>query len=532
AAITSPLTNNQRRDIFLAGLFLGVNAYIDFQIAAFLGLFSALYALYEFIALATRGRARANGRADYFALTRTFAAIALTALVIAAPMLGIIANDFAIEGGDYIRVFKMEYSAARSYDLAMFFIPSARSALYANVPLKIPGVNTGQTVDDVGPLSPDRQVFLGFTALALALIGYARGGRAARFWIFIAAAFALFSLGPALHLWGQDTRVPLPYLILHEIPILNHIRIPMRYGVMVMIAFAILVGLGIFWLMKKIASRQSLVARKIFHFAAFCVLPTLILVEAALIPYPIQSVAMPRVYADLARVPGDFSILEIPTFNWRAAAAMLLRSLRILEGAEKGFLTNAELAEDKRARDQVIAFFAWRYALVHRDWLTPDDTRALDAYLREVLDARVFSDDGTVIAYELPRARVASTTQIDLRENIGQLYAGRGWQFEYPQANWEGQFNFVWTRGARSEIYFRAADARDQTLTIRAYAAEPQRVQIALNGTRVAELTLTREWKDYRVTLPARSMIAMNRVDFIFDTDLQETVGVTTIEIK
>ncbi|MBI3536516.1 MAG: hypothetical protein HY070_02975, partial [Chloroflexi bacterium] len=156
AAITSPLTNNQRRDIFLAGLFLGVNAYIDFQIAAFLGLFSALYAFYEFIALATLWRARANGRANYFALARTLAAIALTALVIAAPMLGIIASDFAIEGGDYIRVFKMEYSAARSYDLAMFFIPSARSTLYANVPIKIPGVNAGQTVDDVGPLSPDR----------------------------------------------------------------------------------------------------------------------------------------------------------------------------------------------------------------------------------------------------------------------------------------------------------------------------------------------------------------------------------------
>ena len=88
-------------------------------------------------------------------------------------------------------------------------------------------------------------------------------------------------------------------------------------------------------------------------------------------------------------------------------------------------------------------------------------------YLRDVLSARVIADEGDTLAYEIPRAASASDkVLIDLRENIGQMYAGRGWQFEYPQANWQGKFNFVWTRGAESEIYFvadRAAGERAMT---------------------------------------------------------------------
>jgi hypothetical protein len=192
------------------------------------------------------------------------------------------------------------------------------------------------------------------------------------------------------------------------------------------------------------------------------------------------------------------------------------------------------MEEDRRVRDQVLAFFDLRYAVLHRDLLKPAEARNIDDYMRQVLGARVIADDGVVVGYELPVPRTRSfSVAIDLREAMGQMYAGRGWQFEYPQANWQGEFNFVWARGARSEIYFAAPHSTDGELRLNAYAAAPQGVDIWLNEEKVGRLELTPEWRDHTLALPAQLVQAgMNRIDLISSADLAETVGVTTIEIK
>jgi hypothetical protein len=141
-------------------------------------------------------------------------------------------------------------------------------------------------------------------------------------------------------------------------------------------------------------------------------------------------------------------------------------------------------------------------------------------------------DDGQVVAYELPRASAPDAVSIDLRQNIGQMYAGRGWQFQYPPANWEGQFDFVWTRGQQSEIYFVAPDAAERVMTLHAYAETPQHAEFFLNGRAIAQVELAAEWTDYRITLPAGTTVpGMNRIELNFGRDLTETVGVTTISI-
>ncbi len=226
--------DNSRRAAIFAGITFGLNAYVDFQIAAFLALFSVLYAAYALVAYK-------KPRAQFAARWATIGALA--ALVV-APMLAMLANDFALEGGNYIRVYKLEYSAARSYDAASFFAPHARSTLYADAPLKITGVNASIKAEDETALSPDRQAFLGYSALALAAYALVRNFRAARFWLVVAGAFALLSLGPTLHVWGQETRVPLPFALAHQIPILNFIRVPMRYGMMIYLPLAMMVALA------------------------------------------------------------------------------------------------------------------------------------------------------------------------------------------------------------------------------------------------------------------------------------------------
>ena len=545
------------RDAVIAGIFFGLNAYIDFQIAAFLALFALIYAAYVVVS---------DWRAARSSIAR-WAIAALVAALIAAPMLAVLQQDFDAEGGNYIGVFPIKYSLDRSYDLVSYFAPNARSSIYTSVPIKITGINAPNKPDDVTPLNPDSQSFIGYIALALAAYAAVRRWRAARFWLLAATLFALFGLGPSLHILGRDTGIPLPYLALHETPILNNIRIPMRYGILVSFALAMLAAIAIDDLQRRAARGEGRGAKVVLRFTLL-LLPLAILIESAVLPYPTQSLSVPQIYNDLARVPGDFTILEIPTYNWRGASALewyqaigdkrilraytnriapglaeyfgsrgipiVDRSLRALEGYEPGGLAAEDIAEDKQARDQVIQFYDLRYAILHRLYLTPEQVSGIDYYLREALGARKISDDGETMVYEMPRvAAPRGARRIDLRENIGQMYAGRGWQFEYPKANYEGKFDFVWTRGASSEIYFVADDTRDRVMTLNAFAVSPQRVSVSLNGERIGEITLTPEWKDYAIPLPARALKSkMNVVRLEYGADLKDTIGVTTITIE
>jgi hypothetical protein len=215
------------------------------------------------------------------------------------------------------------------------------------------------------------------------------------------------------------------------------------------------------------------------------------------------------------------------------ATPIVVRSMRALEGLEPAGLMPYEIEEDKRVRDAVLAFFNLRYAIVHRDLLKPAEVQSIDDYL-QALDARVIGEDGDAVAYELPVTTLSSfSVAIDLREVMGQMYAGRGWQFEYPPANWQGEFNFVWARGARSEVYFVSPHSADGELDLNAYAATPQTVGVWLNEDKIGQLELTPEWKDYVLALKAPSVhTGMNRVELVFTGDNAETVGVTTIQIK
>ncbi len=567
-----------RRDAWIAGIFLGLNAYIDFQIAAFLILLTAVYALYALIA---RGRLTDLGK--WWVALRTllplWSVVGVASLVLAIPILLAVAEDFSIEGGNYIQVYKLEYSADRSYDLLSFFLPNARSSLYSDFPLKVVGVNSAAKAEDETPLSPDRQAFVGYIILALAGYAVVRRWRQARLWLLIAVLFALFSLGPFLHLFGRETDISLPYLVLHEIPIINHIRIPMRYGILVYLALAMLVAIAI----ERIRTPQAppdasqmlfnpmgvgLTRRLIIARLFVWLIPIGILAEYAVLPFPVQPFSVPSVYDQIARVPGDFTVLEIPSVYWRGAAAtevfqafhdkrilraytnriapdlaeyfglrgtpIVTRSMRALEGLEPAGLTSAEMEEDQGVRDQVLAFFNLRYAVLHRDLLKSVEARNIESYLRQVMGARVIADDGVVVGYELPVPQLSSfSIAIDLREAIGQMYAGRGWQFEYPPANWQREFNFVWTRGTRSEIYFAAPHPADGELRLNAYAAVPQTVGVVLNQYKIGQLELTPEWKDYALAFPAQWVHkGMNRVELVFSGDYAETVGVTTIRIK
>ncbi len=531
------------RNVFLAGILLGLNAYIDFQIAAFLVLFTALWFVVRLIQ-------RISPIRD---LVRRGVMVSVVAGLVAAPMMAIVAQDMAIEGGNYIRVYPLKYSTERSYDVLSYVLPNARSSLYQALPApRVTGVNAAVNVEGESQFSPDRQAFLGLTVLALACIGAVRRPRQLALWIVATLFFALLSFGPTPHVAGQDLGIPLPYTLIHEVPILNNIRIPMRYGLMAFLGAAVLAGAGV-----------SVLAARLQPAPLVGILTVLVLGESAVLPYPMLDFSVPRVYETIAAEPGNFTILEIPSFNWRDAAMsevyqtvhhkhilraytnriapeladyfgqrqmpIVTRSLRVLEGAGEGGFSMDDLPEDRQILSDTLHFFSLRYAVLHRDWLDANQAGLVDKYLREVLGAHEIFNDGAVRAYEFVPTRAEPNRTLDLSSNTALMYLGRGWQTE-PLAEIEGKTG-RYLKGEVSELYFENIAGE---IDWRAFSEKSGVVlKCELNGQFLSPLTFKAGWADYKLVLPAEAVQpAMNTMRCSHPASVENRIAISSIDIR
>ena len=190
-------------------------------------------------------------------------AIALTAAIVWSPVMLPVLDAFA--RGDYALTGWGE-GLKLSADLVGWFTPTALHPLFGvgDWPAYLRSVVEGRA-----PTLDVNTVFLGFGILALALLGTVAAWKQARAWMWGAILFALFTLGPLLQINGrylfpldnllreqglaQDVTFPLPYALLHYIPIIQANRAPNRFSVVLSLALAVLVGYGAAWLLRKVA---------------------------------------------------------------------------------------------------------------------------------------------------------------------------------------------------------------------------------------------------------------------------------------
>jgi hypothetical protein len=149
-------------------------------------------------------------------------------------------------------------------------------------------------------LPQETTTYVGLGVLALAAFGVAARrskGQPVALLLAIALVFSVLSLGSHLKLLGSETGIPLPGLLLAEIPVLRLARAPGRHIVVAMLGFALLAGagwerLGRRWLRAGVAA--------------------LLAFEYAALPLPLLSTQVSPVYQRLAEIPGDFAVLEVP----------------------------------------------------------------------------------------------------------------------------------------------------------------------------------------------------------------------------
>ncbi len=133
-----------------------------------------------------------------------------------------------------------------------------------------------------------------------------------RLWVTVALFFGIMSLGPVLHMFGNEFNMPLPYAILVNAPVFSAIRVIARSGVMVGFATVVLFG----WVIatNKLPQKATLL------------IGVLLLAEFAFFPFPMQSTTLSPAYEALQGVR-ESRIIELPAAtNYTAASRSLYAS--------------------------------------------------------------------------------------------------------------------------------------------------------------------------------------------------------------
>jgi len=194
---------------------------------------------------------------------------------------------------------------------------------------------------------------------------------------------AVLCLGPFLKVWGVQTGLPLPYLVLYALPGFAGLRDPARFGAIYTVALAILAAYGAARVLSVPRLRGTW--RGTFVAAALC---AGVLAESWMRPLPAVPLAVgaatPPAYRWLAAHPDGRAVLELPiglgdktvwaeqaqdmyyaTYHWRP----------IVNGtggfAPPGYVRDAALYNrfPDAAALRLLRARRVRYVLAHRAWV-------------------------------------------------------------------------------------------------------------------------------------------------------------------
>ncbi len=564
----------------LAGIFAALSLLAEMIFGVFLLFLGIIIFAFEF------KKSSFVIRHSSFVFLRLLA-LAATAAILWSPVMLPVLRAFAAGGFD---LTGWGESLKLSADLVGWFTPTALHPLWGGDWV----ARLRQVQEGTAPFSDVNTVFLGFGVLALAIIGAVSDRRRAKLWVTGAVTFAIFTLGPVLQIRGrylfpfdnlfreqgiaQDVTFPLPFALLHWLPVIRANRVPARFSVVLGLSLAVLVGFGTFKILQILSSKfkvqsskstnpQSPVfthhASRITLYIATFVLLLIVLFDQISVPLPLTSAKVPSVYAQIGAEAGDFSLLQ-PPLGWRNSFGVYgaertqiqyyqavhgkpmiggnisrapafkfdyYRNIPLFQAIAQTELPTADpavdpdtLAKAARQAGELMTLYNVRYLVVHdpipgrkpyEDTFAA--TRQLAFDLLPLDPAPAFAGDG-VAAYRVNQPPIPDPLRLEFGDWTGAPYRGDGWAGD---ENFEGA-GVNWAIAPTAEIFVPYRGAGDRALKMHlkpfSYPGAPQQVMtVRVNGQPAGELPLSPDWQVLETTLPAELFSpGLNRIQLNF----------------
>jgi hypothetical protein len=411
----------QVRDGVIAGVLLALIGYMRWQLVILAGGMAFLYVVYTLI--------WERERWSWQTVAGLAVAGGISFALVAPAIYPLVRAD--VGGGFSDETYAMELGST-TQDLLSWLVPQHQhplSGLFDRVFPEYAGL----------PGRGRFTAFLGFVVTGLAIIGSWKRWKEARFWFGLAAVCFSFALGPHLQFNGVHyVNVSLPIRLVDWALPIRMLRYPHRFTVLLAVPMAILAGYGGLVLKEWLARQRW--GRRIARPAVLsAVLGLLILVDYTSIPTATVSAAVPDFYASLAGELGDFALVEVPgkrrdaeyymyyqTSHGRpiqaghvsrlpTGALDYIDSLPLLNTTyEEGGLNTQP--PDVSRQLSALAGAGFRYIVVHKDKVTPEQLAAYRSYL--VISPH-YEDDEVVVYSTSPVLGQEYSLANDLEVGVG-----------------------------------------------------------------------------------------------------------------
>ncbi len=513
------------RNALLAGLFATLALLSEMTFGVFLFFLTVIYLLFA-------RREMSRGLMKRLALL--VAVVVVTYFPLGYPIVReLLSADYALQGWGH--------SESLLVDLFGFTTPTALHPFFGgDWTRELTMVREGTArFNDVNT------VYLGWVAIILGIAAAIRYWPELKAWVVSALTFALLCLGPLLHINGRSTfdldgllvNVPLPFIILHYIPIIKANRVPNRFSVVLMLALAVLVGFAAYSVLRRVKRRSLLLA-------GTALLWILLSFEHLAFPLPLTDARVPDFYYTLAAEPDDFAILQFP-LGWRNSFGVLgaertqiqyyqsVHKKRMLGGNISrnppfkfdyfrripifasiadlelyGEVTPEQLERDRALAPDLLYLFDIRYIIFHPGipGRPPyiDIRPQLEEYVQRVFPVRKILDQDGFTVYKVEQPPPPPELAIDFGTPEARIYQGESWSWnevlDGSTANWATQ------KGARFFVPLR--ESGDYTMRIRAKAfsypdSPQQRVTVRVNGHSLPSQEVNPGWTDLILQVPA-----------------------------
>lgn len=372
--------------------------------------------------------------------------------------------------------------------------------------------------------------------------------------LFVGLAFAVLTLGPFLHIagrWfltvGEEIRVvlPLPYVIFHQLPFMENIRVPGRLIPPGILAGTIVAAVifNYFW--------QVRLRSKFLRWPIFAVLLAVFFVDQFYtIPSPAPTSIPKTAYKIIHNDPERATVLEVP-FLIRNGFVYFGKNDRLefmggqmvhgkpIIGGYMGRVGDAKF--DYYKRNPFIGFVArlidkdlenngfvdqsdidkWKEIDIEKaevavdfldiGYIILDTTESYaDQLARDFteLGFKKISEDGDFLLFE-KKPSEKEYLSVMLGNDSDDIFLAHNWS-----AKDDG---FRWTHGNIAQVLFKVARPRAMNLTFQgASFGQPQKVKVYLGFRQIGEVEMGTEMTDFILPIPGELKQGINFITFRF----------------
>lgn len=588
-ALDGRLSTRRRGQAALwAGLFMALNGLAEMITALFLAIFTLIVLfviLLDLLAKRYKERTHQEAPSAPYALPHAsivsiitmllllgVAAFAIWSPVLIPILTQFLTSDFSLVGwGEAIPL---------SVDFLGFFTPTILHPLWGgDLVTELRRVMfRAQGFTDTG-FQDINTVFLGWTAIALSLLALIRYRKRVRLWGWTAITFGLFCLGPFLQINGRyrfdldgiEATFPLPFVILHYLPIIKANRAPNRNSVLLMLGLAVLVGYSLAWLLQTRRGQESVQLLRRPQVWLAGLLCGLLVFEHLALPLPMSDARIPAVYETIAADPGNISVMQLP-LGWRNSFGPfgpektllqyyqtvhgkpmiggnisrapefkmeyfkripLFAVLRDIQFGDEPDPTLVEAARDQAA--ELMYLYNTAYVLLYPP--IPDRPPFSDhwqaswEFTKETLpleDKPFWAQDG-IEAYRVIQPAGDDSFTLDLGTPATYAYRGEGWDIaetEIMGTEATGEITAIWATADNTYPASRVFIPLRQVDTDASYqvsvqlqpftypGSTEQSATLTVNGTHFATQPLTNEWQTVTWEIPGSLLIdGLNRFE-------------------